>query len=150
MGLIRVVKRYKRRLAKRFSREIRRRQLNIATDRALVTFIRLMAHQLEVPIYVLCEHSLQLGIAEVYTMTQDKALKDELCRHLVQDHLLTPVTKPESEPISRRALRLRNAMDFLRMLDDQKTPEAQRAVILRFAAEMANDQEPKKEESKND
>ncbi len=48
-----------------------------------------------------CEHSLQLGITEVYTMTQDEALKDKLCRHLVQDHLLTPVTKPESEQLSQ-------------------------------------------------
>lgn len=84
----------------------------------------------EVPIYVLCEHSLQLGIAEVYTMTQDEALKDKLCRHLVQDHLLTPVTKPESEPLSRRVIQLENAMHFLTLVETRATHEEQRGIVI--------------------
>ncbi|MFC1980279.1 hypothetical protein ACFLVS_05485 [Chloroflexota bacterium] len=136
MGLLRTVRRYKRRLTKRFTKEITRKQLNIATDRSLIIIIRLMARQLEVPVYILCEHCLQLGIAEVDTMTQDEALRDQLCRHLVQDHLLTPVTKPEKEPVSRRVLRLKNAMSLLEILDTGKTSEQQRAILLNIMIEM--------------
>ncbi len=47
-----------------------------------------------------------LSVKEVLERGGDvnEALKDQLCRYLVQDYLLTPVTKPESEPLSRRVL----------------------------------------------
>lgn len=150
MGLLKIVKRYKRRLAKRFSREISRKQLNIATDRSLVAIIRLMAHQLGIPIYVLCEHSLQLGIAEIYTLTQDEALKDQLCRHLVQDHLLTPVTRPEAEPISRRVLRIENTLRFLDFLDKFASREEQKAIISKVIKEAVVSKEFTKRERKDD
>lgn len=129
MELIRAVKRYKKGLAKRFTKEIGRKQFNYYTDRALITLLRLQARHLEVPIYVLCEHCLQLGLAEVYAMTQDEALKDQLCRHLVQDHLLTPITKPESEPLTRRVLQLENAMHFLELLETRNNREEQKEII---------------------
>jgi len=129
MGLVRAVKRYTRRLAKRFIKEIKRKQLNIATDQSLVATLKIVARELEIPIYVLCEHCLQLGIAEVYEKTQDEALKDQLCRHLVRDHLLTPVIKPQSEPISRRLVRLKNAMSFLRLVEIRATPEEQKEIL---------------------
>jgi len=129
MGLFGAVKRYKTRLVRRFSKEIGRKQLNIATDQSLITTLKEMARELEIPIYVLCEHCLQLGIAEVYEKTQDETLKDQLCRHLVQGHLLTPVIKPQSDPISRRVVRLQNAMNFLRLVEIRATPEEQKEII---------------------
>lgn len=111
-----------------------------------------MAHQFEVPMYVFCEHCLQLGIAEVYTITKDEALKDQLCRHLVNGHLLTPVTKPESEPLSRRVLRLDNAMKYLEIVDAGRTLEQQRAILLKIMTEMQgngsdSDKQPSEEDS---
>ena len=136
MSLYRVLKRYKRKLAKRFTEEIDRQQFNFRCDRYIVGFLRGLASQLEIPIYCLCEHALQLGCSELAVIVGDKALKDQLCRHLVRDHLLTRVTKPEKESLSRRVLRLKNAMNFLEILDTGRTPEQQRAILHKIMMEM--------------
>jgi uncharacterized membrane-anchored protein YjiN (DUF445 family) len=91
--------------------------------------VKILAQSLEVPIYVLTEHLIQLGAKEVAELVQDEALKDQLCRHLVRDHLLTPITKPQSEPISRRLYRLKNAMNLVELLETKNTPEEQRLII---------------------
>jgi len=130
MRLLTTARRYKRRLSKRFTKEIHRRQFNFYCDRDLMAIVRYMADKLEIPVYPLMEHIVQLGVHEIIVLEGDEASKDQLCRHLVRDHLLTPVTKPMSEPISRRLLQLRNAMDFLRLLETQVTPEEQKEIIL--------------------
>ena len=91
--------------------------------------MKLLAHSLEVPVYVLAEHLMQPGAKEVAELVQDEALKDQLRRHLVRDHLLTPVVRPHSEPISRRLYRLKNAMNLLELLETKNTPEEQRVII---------------------
>ncbi len=146
MSLVRVLRRYKNRLVKRFTKEIERQQLNFRCDRHITILLRSLAHQLQIPVYCLAEHSVQLGLAEVAVLMQDKELKEQLCRHLVNDHLLTLVTKPESEPESRRALRLKNALDFLRIYDNEKSLGEQRLVILKVSEEMANGEEPSEED----
>lgn len=95
----------------------------------LTDLVRYMADKLEIPVYPLMEHIVQLGVGEIVVLERDDALKDRLCRHLVQDHLLTPVTKPESEPLSQRVLQLENAMDFLELLEIRKSREEQREII---------------------
>jgi hypothetical protein len=130
MGLFKTVKRYKNRLAKRFSKEIKRQQFNFYCDWAIIATLKAFARKFEVPVYVLAEHCLQLGILEIIDLYNDEALKDQLCRHLVRDHLLTPVTKPQSEPISRRLIRLRNVMNLLSLLEIKNTPEEQAEIIL--------------------
>ena len=85
MNLFRLLKggrRYKRKLEKRFSQEIGRRQLNFACDERLILLLKLLAKELEVPIYTLAEHLLQLGGAEVAILMKDEALRNQLCHHL--------------------------------------------------------------------
>jgi len=130
MGLLKTVKRYKNRLVKRFSKELQRKQFNFYCDWSIIVTLKAFAGKLEVPIYTLAEHCLQLGILEVIDLMEDEALKDQLCRHLVRDHLLTPVTKPQSEPISRRLIRLRNVMNILSLFEFIKNPEEQAEAIL--------------------
>ncbi len=130
MGIWGAVKRYRRRLAKRFTRDISRRQLNIATDRAIVAIIRLMAHKLEIPLYVLCEHTLQLGLSEIAILTKDESQKERLCRHLVKDHLLVSSLEPEHKTASRRALKLKNAMEFMTLLETRRSPENIRRILM--------------------
>jgi hypothetical protein len=95
MGLFRAVKRYKRKLEKRFAKQ-KRTQLNFACDKRIVMGLRLLTRDLEVPMYPLCERLLQLGVAEVAKSIKDESLKEELCRHLIQKHLLVPAAELEA------------------------------------------------------
>lgn len=132
MGLIHAVKRYKTKLEKRFSRKITRRQVNFACDQSIILGVKLMAKSLEVPVYVICEHLLQAGAEEIAVIIQDEALKEQLCRHLVRDHLLVPAVNPGSEPVSRRRIRLRNALQIVDIMDTVTTAEKRARIILRL------------------
>jgi len=143
MSLIKTVKRYKNRLARRFSKEIKRQQFNFYCDWTIITTLKVLASEIEIPVYVLSEHCLQLGIQEVLALMQDQALRDQLCRHLVRDHLLTPVTKPQSEPISRRLIRLRNVKNLLTLLEIMKGPEEQAEIILGLFKKVGKNEEDK-------
>jgi len=140
MGLLKTVKRYKKRVSRRFSKEIKRQQFNFCCDWSITVTLKAFAHKLEVPVYFVTEHCLQLGLLEVIDLMQDEALKDQLCRHLVRDHLLTPVTKPQSEPISRRLIRLRNVMNLLSHLEIVKSPEEQAGIILGLFKKVRTDE----------
>lgn len=98
-------------------------------DRSLSALLKYTAGKIEIPMYSLAEHCIQIGLAEVWTTRKDEALMDSMYRHLVQDHLLTPVTKPESEPLPQRVLQLQNALDFLGLLEIWATPAEQREII---------------------
>ena len=132
MGLLGTVKRYKNRLARRFSKEIKRKQFNFFCDRRIIIILKAFAGRLEVPVYVLAEHCLELALSEVDELTKDDALKDGLSRHLVREHLLVPTVKPQAAHISRRLLRLMNAMQLLELLELIKSPEEQAEIILGF------------------
>lgn len=146
MGLLKTVKRYKNRLAKRFSKEIQRKQFNFYCDWKVIVTLKAFAGKLEVPVYVLTEHCLQLGILEVINLMEDEALEDQLCRHLVRDHLLTPVVMPQSEPISHRLIRFRNVMSLLSLLEAVNTPEEQAEMIMGLFKKVGKDKEEKDEE----
>ena len=98
-------------------------------DNKLVLGLKALAQHLEIPIYPLAEHILQMGMAEVITGIEDEAFIEDLQRHLLQDHLLVKELKPSSELISRRALRLQNSVRFLELIETRSSPEAQREVI---------------------
>ena len=132
MELFGALRRYKRRLEKKFTKQIRRGQFNFACDERIILGLKMMAQCLEAPVYVVAEHTLQLGASELMVIVEDEALRERLCRHLVEDHLLTPVTKPESEPTSQRALKLENAMGLLELLETRSSLEEQKKIILRL------------------
>ena len=138
MGLLGTVKRYKNRLIKQFGNKVQRKQFNFYCDGDIIVTLKALGSELGSPIYPLAEHCLQLGILEVLELTQDRALRDELCRHLVQDHLLTPVTKPQTEPISRRLTRLQNVQSLLSRLEILKSPHEQREIILELFSKVGS------------
>jgi hypothetical protein len=131
MRLFNTIKRYKRKLERHFNRkEGNRHQFNFSCDRNIAMAIKLMAKSLGTPIYPLCEHLLQLGSAEVVALMEDPALRERLCRHLLERHLMVPAVVPELEPVSRRAMRFKNAMNFLELLDNANNPQAQLEIIM--------------------
>jgi len=129
MNIFAIRRRNRKKVQKKYESKSRL-QVNFLCDRKLAARLKELAHALEVPIYPLLEHLLQLGIREAMVIAQDEALRERFVRHLVEDHLLTPVTKPESEPISKRALRIENALRLLELLETKNSPEEQREVIV--------------------
>jgi len=138
MEIFGLKKRYRKRIQKKFE-PTNRIQVNFMCDSRLAIQLKVLAHYLEVPIYPLIEHLLQLGLSETAVIAEDEALRERFCRHLVEDHLLTPVIRSESEPISHRALKIQNAMRLLELLEDRNSPEEQRDVILRLMEEMRDE-----------
>jgi hypothetical protein len=56
----------------------------------LIVVTKSLASELEMPIYVIAEHALQLGGAQIYMNSQDEVLKKKLMIHLNQEHLIVP------------------------------------------------------------
>ena len=81
-----------------------------------------MAATLGCPIYPLAEHVLELGLHELVVILGDESLKEELQRHLLQDHLMVTELAPEHEAASQRAERLRNALTLLRLYEVAGVP----------------------------
>ncbi len=130
MALLRAVKRYKRKLERKFTKQIKRVQFNIACDKEIILVAKVLAKRLEAPVYVVSEHALQLGLSEIAILAEDPVLKERLCRHLVQDHLLVPVTRPEPETLTKRALRVQNTLEFLRLVETKAgSPEVVREIM---------------------
>jgi hypothetical protein len=97
----------------------------------------MLARDLEVPVYPFCEHLLQLGLSEVIIIMENESLKEGLCRHLVQSHLLVPAT--QLEPPSKGALRARSVINLRLMLESLAgSPEALTELIKRMIQEAAS------------
>ena len=122
MGLFKFVKQYKNKLEKRFTHRVERIQVNFRCDPDIYAGLKGMAEYLTIPLYVLIEHTLQLGAAELAVTVQNRVLREQLCHHLVQDHLLVPVTQPEPETTTRQAVRLKHALVISEMLEVGKSP----------------------------
>lgn len=102
---------------KKFTKEIGRQQFNVVLDRRVILALKSIASDLQIPLYPLCEHLLQLGLSEVLTIVEDEAQKEILQRHLLEDHLLVKELQPMNEPISKRALRIKNALRWLSLIE---------------------------------
>lgn len=125
-------------LRNRFAtREISRRQLNITIDNKLILGLKFAARDLEVPIYVVAEHCLQLGLQEVYLERHDKAFKANLQQHLQRNHLLVPSIDPIDERLGVRVRRLRNAMRFLRFFEVSTDVKRQQELLIKLIHELA-------------
>ena len=101
----------------RRKKQKKRKVFGFLCDPNLALSVKLMAKHLETPIYPVAEHLLQLGMKEMVAILHDEALKEELQRHLLQEHLLVTELNEQSEPVSRRALRVQNALKFLRLYE---------------------------------
>jgi hypothetical protein len=80
MGIFQALKWYRKKISRRFTKEITRQQFNFPCDYGIVMAIKLMAQHLSIPIYPLGEHALQFGVGELAVVIQDKTLKKRLSR----------------------------------------------------------------------
>lgn len=74
-------------------KEPNRQVFGFLCDRALALHVKILAGHLEVPIYPLAEHLLQLGLAHILDEISSnpdnvEMVKEELSQHLVREHLL--------------------------------------------------------------
>jgi hypothetical protein len=65
-----------------------RSQFNFACDKRVILAVRVLAKELDVPIYPLCEHALQVGMAQIITAIDVEGGKENLFQHIVEQHLL--------------------------------------------------------------
>ena len=140
MGVIQAGKRYRKWLKKIFGKEIPRRQLNFPCDRNLILILKIMAKRLECPIFCVAEHCLQLGLGELATITTDDALKSQLSRHLIQNHLLLPAPKPEPA-LTRQVARIKNALVLVELFETAKNPEEISNILKRVTADVIEGEE---------
>jgi hypothetical protein len=78
---------YRHKAEKKYVKSIKRRQLNFNCSQKLVTGVSLIAARLEVPLYCLLEHLLQVGAYHVAQAMQDQDKREKLMEHLVKVHL---------------------------------------------------------------
>ena len=137
-----VCRKYAKKFKNRFvPKAISRRQLNVSCDERLILALRVVAKRLESPLYCVAEHALQLGLSEMLYLSGDEAYKQALERHLLRHHLLVKDLDPLDEKLSRRVIRLRNAVKFLTFFEAKTNPKEQREILSRFIKELAGGHE---------
>ncbi len=136
--IMRICRKYKKKFKSRFVRkEIGRKQFNIICDERLIQGLKFSARQLEVPVYVITEHAMQLGLQEIHLEKHDAAYKENLQRHLIKHHLLVDNLDPIDERLGTRVRRLKNAMRFLKLFEITKDVKEQRDILGRLIDELA-------------
>ena len=86
--LHRLKAKYRHKTEKKYAKVIKRRQLNFTCDEDIIIGIRILAAALEVPLYVIAEHSLQVGAYQVLRAAKNPEKRHKLEEHLVKSHLL--------------------------------------------------------------
>lgn len=119
---MRFLRRYKKRLERKFSPQIGRRGFNFQCDVGLRVLLEVMARRLECPIYVLAEHLLEVGLLEVVALLEDEALMERLQRHLVRHHLLVTDLGDAPPHVSKRARRIESALRLLGIYERRGVP----------------------------
>ena len=134
--VIRICRKYTKKLRSRFvRREIARRQFNIICDERLIQALKFSAKYLEVPVYIITEHAIQLGLHEIHLEEHEPAYKENLRRHLIEHHLLVDNLDPIDERLGNRVRRLKNAIKLLKFLELESDPKKQTAIIERLIKE---------------
>jgi hypothetical protein len=67
---------------------VKRKQFNLVMNEEIILGVKLIAATLEVPIYVACEHILQVGSQYLIRDMNDSERRVSLKNHLVNVHLL--------------------------------------------------------------
>ena len=136
MRLTRRITLYKRKIARWFSEEPPRRQLNFECDLRIINLIRNLAAHLEVPRYCLLEHCLELALGELSQTVADPALRDSLARHLVSDHLLRPCPlRKEDEHTTKQGTKVKTALSLVALLESRSSAQAQQDILRRLMDE---------------
>lgn len=132
----RVYRKYAKKLRSRFvRRKVTRKQFNIICDERLIQALKFSAKYLEVPVYVITEHAIQLGLHEIHLEKHEPAYKETLKHHLVRHHLLVDNLDPIDERLGNRVRRLKNAIKLLKFLELESDPKKQSAIIERLIEE---------------
>ena len=74
-----------------------KRQLNVVISEGIVNIVKHLAKELQVPMAVLTEHSLQVAIYHLMKLKGDEKRTSVLQDHLVKDHLLNSGEKDYEE-----------------------------------------------------
>ncbi len=75
-------------IEKKYIKTIKRKQFNLTMAEEVILGVKLIAASLEVPLYVACEHILQVGSYQVLKDIKDPRERQKLTEHLVKVHLL--------------------------------------------------------------
>ncbi len=131
-----------------------RKVFGFLCDPKLALGVKMLAADLEVPIYPVAEHLLQLGVAQMYPSLEDEEAKKELQDHLISDHLLTSALDEQNEneydqaaaanatkEQKDRQARIDAAIELVRIFEMQGvSPEKIKAKLLGLAMEMKGEQ----------
>jgi len=70
------------------NKTVKRKQFNLTMNREIIEGVRFIASMLEVPLYVACEHLLQVGSYHLLEDLNDPERRETLKEHLIDVHLL--------------------------------------------------------------
>ena len=76
---------------------VKRKQFNLTIDEDIILAVKSIAAILEVPMYVACEHLLQVGCQHLLQDLSEPELREQLKEHLIESHLLGKELKGEEE-----------------------------------------------------
>ena len=99
-----------------------RKVFGFLCDPKLALGVKLIAADLKVPIYVVAEHLLQLGIVQMHPALEDDDAKEKLQEHLINHHLLTPALDEQNENEYDRAV----AANAIKEQKERQTLQARR------------------------
>ena len=89
MGIInRLRAKYHHIVERKYIKTIKRKQFNLTMAEEIILGVKLIATILEVPLYVACEHILQVGSYQLLRVLNDPQKRQKLTEHLVKVHLL--------------------------------------------------------------
>ena len=67
---------------------VKRKQFNLTLSEEIILGVKSIAAILEVPMYVACEHILQVGSYHLLKILNDLEVRQRLKDHLIKTHLL--------------------------------------------------------------
>jgi len=89
---------YIRAIQRKFAPKDRRVQFNFSCDRQIHAVAIALAGSLDVPLYILVEHALQVGLLAVLDAQSVPERRTEMVKHLVEGHLQHTHSADGSEP----------------------------------------------------
>ena len=88
----------------------KRKVWGFLADPRLPLAVKLLARDLEVPMFSIAEHALELGIAQMYPF-EDEQFKTELQCHLINEHLLAPALNARNDYDEAMTARIRRQQE---------------------------------------